>query len=75
MQALHCELRRTRLLTMKPHPNQKRRAGRAFDGIDAETGYAVRFENEPAGLVVFLRDLIPGVQPCSQLADGETTHT
>ena len=29
---------------MKPHPNQKRRAGRSFNGIDKETGYAVRFE-------------------------------
>jgi hypothetical protein len=34
---------------MKPHPNKKRRAGRAFNGIDVATGYAVRFEMNRQG--------------------------
>ena len=28
---------------MKPHPKQRRRAGRAFNSIDKQWGYAVRF--------------------------------
>jgi len=34
---------------MKSYPNQKHRAGRAFNSIDSETGYAVRFEKNRQG--------------------------
>lgn len=34
---------------MKHRPNQKRRTGRGFNGVDKETGYAVRFEQAKDG--------------------------
>lgn len=35
---------------MKPRPNQKRRAGNSFIGVDKATGYLVRFGKNRQGL-------------------------
>ncbi|AEU36100.1 type II toxin-antitoxin system HicB family antitoxin [Granulicella mallensis] len=34
---------------MKPHPKQQRRAGRAFNSMDKQSGYAARFEQARDG--------------------------
>ena len=34
---------------MKPKPNQKRRAGTLFSGVDEATGYTVRYEQAKDG--------------------------